>query len=731
MKRNRKIVIAVVCVAVGLYLIKSSLGIDIFKKWTLGVYKANVGESLVLTPVVFAESEKVDLKENRIVVKFSKTVSKVNPKIFGHNFLGHVPRQKHKTKKFNNVNTDYGAGLWDGKWDKTFLEQPLKLAQDIGIKVVRFPGGCGTHVYDWKKAVGRKRKKFLFGVNEFLKVVDDLGAEVIFTVSYFTGNEVDAADLVEYFNADNDGSNPNGGIDWAAERSKNGREKLYGVKYFEIGNEVMYGNHQDISAVTPQEYAKRYLKYYDAMKAADPTIQIGAVLHTADWNKNVIDIIKDKIDFGIIHTYPTPVWGKQLETMSASVIFQSALARPIFKDESKYREVLALLKQHAGRDIPLAITEFNGGFAQDKPVPYRHTMGNALINAELLRIFMNPSNNILMANHWNFINEYWGMVANGFQGKYEDLNKPYYKRPNYYVFKMYHDHFGSSLVDVEVQSDVYDISNLDMFKHFIGSRVSEGVIQGGNLLSGAWVIKDFEGAEVNVIDDELEIKFIEPKTYNYYHSSQRVSVEPDTYYKLSGFIKTENLVDDKGVSLEVQDGRGWTKTHSASGTQRIIESNGWQYVEAIYKTLPDANAVSVIARRIGEIGPLKGKVYFKDVKLEKFIPDIDTKIPYLSVNASKSEDGSKVYLMVINKNLEEAMTSTIELKDFVPSAMGDAWVLNGPEVDSTNEIDRDNVKVTHIGFEIWSQESGEKNSFEYTFEPHSLTAIEIKRKIDK
>jgi len=136
--------------------------------------------------------------------------------------------------------------------------------------------------------------------------------------------------------------------------------------------------------------------------------------------------------------------------------------------------------------------------------------------------------------------------------------------------------------------------------------------------------------------------------------------------------------------------------------------------------LSDANEVMVIVRRVGEKGPLKGKVSVKDVKLNKFQPKID--IPYLSVNASINDDKNKVYLMVINKNMDAPMTATIDLKDFAPAEEGDAWVLNGPSVDATNEKKHDNVKVMQHEFEI------KGNQFEFTFEPHSLTAIEIEGK---
>ena len=126
-----------------------------------------------------------------------------------------------------------------------------------------------------------------------------------------------------------------------------------------------------------------------------------------------------------------------------------------------------------------------------------------------------------------------------------------------------------------------------------------------------------------------------------------------------------------------------------------------------------------IARNVGDKQPIHGTVYFRDVKLEKFIPLIDGKIPYLSANASKSEDGKKVYLMVINKNLEEPVSTTIRLKDFKPSSSASVFTLNGPEVISTNEQNHENVRITSKTIQIPGAD------FEFTFEPHSLTAIEI------
>jgi len=240
--------------------------------------------------------------------------------------------------------------------------------------------------------------------------------------------------------------------------------------------------------------------------------------------------------------------------------------------------MLAQLKQTSGKSVGLAITEFNGGFIQEKPVPYRHSLGNALVNADLLHLFLKPENNVEIANHWNFVNEYWSMVSNKFNFEnYITLHNPYLKRPNYLLYSLYKQHYGAFIVSSFVETGYHDVFS----SHPIATLILS--------------------------------------------------------------------VNDQNSSA------------------------------------------------------------------------VDYKFPYLAVNASKSSDGKKLFIMVINKNLDNQMTATIELRNFLPAKEGDAWVLNGPDVASTNENNPNNVRITHSTFKI------KGNPFEFSFEPHSITAIEVER----
>ncbi len=91
---------------------------------------------------------------------------------------------------------------------------------------------------------------------------------------------------------------------------------------------------------------------------------------------------------------------------------------------------------------------------------------------------------------------------------------------------------------------------------------------------------------------------------------QEVEVEPDTFYKLSGWIKVDSVAKDgRGAYLEIQ-GTG-LKTEVLSGT------TGWQKVEVTGKTNSDQETVKILCR-LGDYGvPNSGVAYFDGVEFKK------------------------------------------------------------------------------------------------------------------
>jgi alpha-L-arabinofuranosidase len=131
----------------------------------------------------------------------------------------------------------------------------------------------------------------------------------------------------------------------------------------------------------------------------------------------------------------------------------------------------------------------------------------------------------------------------------------------------------------------------------------------------------------------------------------------------------------------------------------------------------------VFARRSGKDGPLTGKIFIKNVKLEEFIPF--TKVPYLSVNASISKDKKTICLMVINKNHKQDIETEIVVNNFMSDGIARTFTLWGDQIDSTNE------KSQHNNVRIYEDSiSFTGNTFKTKFKKHSLTAIEITGKYE-
>ncbi len=82
--------------------------------------------------------------------------------------------------------------------------------------------------------------------------------------------------------------------------------------------------------------------------------------------------------------------------------------------------------------------------------------------------------------------------------------------------------------------------------------------------------------------------------------------------------------------------------------------------------------------------------------------------------------------MVINKHMDAGIDA-MAIKDFMSARTVKTWVLNGPAVDATNEQNAHEVDVTYRVFDGWDVGTILKPDVQLTFEPHSLTPVEISR----
>jgi alpha-N-arabinofuranosidase len=93
-------------------------------------------------------------------------------------------------------------------------------------------------------------------------------------------------------------------------------------------------------------------------------------------------------------------------------------------------------------------------------------------------------------------------------------------------------------------------------------------------------------------------------------------------------------------------------------------------------------------------------------------------VPYIDVSATTDSNRSKLTLTIVNRHPTADIPVSIEIEGFHPRAEGVVYVVNGPNLDSTNTFDTPhNVKTTP------SPLTGAAKKFQHTCPAHSLHMI--------
>ena len=661
----------------------------------------------------------------------------INPLIFGQAAIAYDPCTL--SKKEDCVNTgkysNYGSGQWDPK-RRIPRVQLVDLAREINTTLLRFPGGNGVHLYDWKKTIGpvADRPDFQFGLDEFLKLCDAIGAEPIITMSYFTGDDQDLLDMVEYLNHPTEGGNPNGGENWAQVRAANGHPEPYNVRFFEFGNEVWSGKSEEIPNLTPQAYAERYVGFRAKLKTLDADARLGLVLHgflfrLTSWDETIMAVVKDQLDFAICHSYPPRAW-KGYESYAGSTLIRLGLAATRQEKENIERKAREL-KILAGMSVPLAITEYNAGFVQSSPVPLRHTLGSAMINADILLNYLTMDAPLLCANYHQFSNSYWGLVYR--PGWLSSLGKSgeYIKRPNFHVFELFRNYLEEEAVATEVKCGGFRTSQFNGYAATATIETGDAKPQEGypklaaRISSGDWIVKAVDSVDVLREKGSITLRFNEYEDLNYYHTRFSFPVESGHQYRVLTRVKVHDVLGRSGLGLAVVDARGskyWSEL-----PKRLKGDVDWAVWRHRFTPPAGTEEVNLQIRRVSGIGPFRGEVSVEDVVVVDIGPDpLYPPTPYLSAVASSNAARTRLTLIVLNKHFSESITTTVAFTGFSPPSSVEAHVLTGPNVLATNEDPTSSaVNVTGRFLDLDPQ----NNEISISFEPRSLTAVVFERSL--
>ena len=289
-----------------------------------------------------------------LMVHKNFVIGEVDPRIYG-SFIEHLGRAVYGGIYEPTHPTADGEG---------FRGDVLALVKEIGVPIVRYPGGNFVSGYRWEDGTGEKsnrpRRMELaweaietneVGIDEFQSWAKKAGSSVMMAVNLGTRGLEEAQALVEYCNVD-------GGTFYSDRRRQNGLEKPFGIKTWCLGNE-MDGNWQ-MGRKTAEEYGRAAAEAAKLMKLTDPSIELvlcGSSNYNmptfGSWEMTSLDMAYDYVDYISLHQYYHNIRDK----------YEDFVGRSVQLDEF-IRSVTAICdavkaKKHARKTVNLSLDEWN------------------------------------------------------------------------------------------------------------------------------------------------------------------------------------------------------------------------------------------------------------------------------------------------------------------------------------------------------------------------------------
>jgi alpha-L-arabinofuranosidase len=372
----------------------------------------------------------------RVIIDPARPLAKLDRRLFG-SMVEHIGRCV-----YGGI-YDPGSKLADSDG---FRKDVLAEIRQLGVPIIRYPGGNFVSGYNWLDGVGPKkdRPRVLdrawnsiesnqFGTNEFLAWCRAVRTDPLLAVNLGTGTPQSAADLVEYCNVGN-------GTRWSDLRRQHGIESPYNVKCWCLGNEV--DGPWQIGHMPATQYG---IKARDAalqMRVVDPSIQLvvcGSAEVTMstymEWDLQTLEECYDQVDAISLHHY----FGDLRETGGDSSKF---LAVNLAMDR-QIEEITAVCDVVRGRkrskkQLWLAFDEWNVWYrknteadlnGQRKEAPHLveevYNLEDALVLGGLIITLLRHSDRVRLACLAQLVNDIAPLVTNADSVLRQTIYYPY------------------------------------------------------------------------------------------------------------------------------------------------------------------------------------------------------------------------------------------------------------------------------------------------------------------
>lgn len=379
----------------------------------------------------------------RVDVDVSRPIGTISPNLYG-SFAEHLGR------------CIYG-GIWVGPDSSIPNADGIRLdvaeaLRELGLPVLRWPGGCFADNYHWQWGVGpvekRKRRHNLwwsqpepnqFGTGEFMRLCQLVGCQPYICLNVGSGSVEEAIGWVEYCNSVQD-------TYYTRLRRQSGRAEAYGVRFWGIGNE----NWGCGGSMTPEHYAHEYRKYATYVRRMDDTVDGGLFLiaagHTDAWNFRFLRQMQGAmhlVDGLSIHLY---VGGYSKSATEFSDEEYYRLMGDVLDMEAAVRRADILLSDLSPtRHLWLVVDEWGTWYPEATVATglyQQNALRDAVFAACALNMFNRYCRRVAMTNMAQTVNVLQSVILT----RGPDM----VRTPTYWTYHMFRPHMGAEAVECSV-----------------------------------------------------------------------------------------------------------------------------------------------------------------------------------------------------------------------------------------------------------------------------------------
>jgi alpha-N-arabinofuranosidase len=251
----------------------------------------------------------------------------------------------------------------------------LALAREMGVSLVRYPGGNFVSGYRWEDGIGpvdqrptrldtawHSLEPNTHGVGEFVTWARKAGVEANLAMNLGTRGVQEAVDLLEYCN------HP-GGTYWSDLRRAHGHAEPFGIRLWCLGNEL--DGPWQMGHKTAAEYGRLAAETARAMRMIDPDLELVACgsSHSGmptfgDWEATVLEHAYDQVDYISAHAYYNEDDAGDLPSFLASAVNMEAFIDDVVATADHVRGKLGKRKR-----IDISFDEWNVWYQRQLEVP--------------------------------------------------------------------------------------------------------------------------------------------------------------------------------------------------------------------------------------------------------------------------------------------------------------------------------------------------------------------------